>query len=205
MAANDAAGVDANVASPDTPPFIATTTVFVTLPATKTITQPTLIRTPTTPLPTLLPTATSAPPGQPSATTIPTSVITEVLPPYLIHTGGLAHPNHEQITTLWVAAVMLFCILIGWNMVIIRSILHPWKMLTNLIHESSHVFSECCPLSDTLLHPEKVFCLSMQSPFSPVPMSTRALLTLTLQSHLLTLDAPPSELVSTRTKDPFLP
>lgn len=59
-----------------------------------------------------------------------------------VHTGGITHPNQDQITTIWVAAVMLLAIMIGWNMIVIRSLLYPWKMLVNLIHEASHVFGE---------------------------------------------------------------
>lgn len=44
------------------------------------------------------------------------------------HTGGLAHPNPDQIKTIWVAAVMLFSLLIGWNMILLRDALYPWKM-----------------------------------------------------------------------------
>lgn len=44
------------------------------------------------------------------------------------HTGGLVHPNSDQIKTIWVAAVMLFALLIGWNMILLRDALYPWKM-----------------------------------------------------------------------------
>lgn len=46
----------------------------------------------------------------------------------LNHTGGLHHPNPDQIKTIWVAAVMLFALLVGWNMIILRDALYPWKM-----------------------------------------------------------------------------
>jgi hypothetical protein len=125
------------IPAPNASTVVATKTVYVTVPL---ITQPTLLTTPTTPLPTFLHTGIPPSTNLPNTTVTTTPITNQVS--YLVHTGSIAHPNHEQITTIWVAAVMLFCILIGWNMVIIRSLLHPWKMLTNLIHEASHVFSE---------------------------------------------------------------
>lgn len=79
---------------------------------------------------------TSLPPPPTSSSTPPASLLLQQ------HTGGLSHPNKEQITTIWVAAVMLMCILIGWNMFLIRTVLYPWKMLINLVHEAHHVFGE---------------------------------------------------------------
>jgi hypothetical protein len=69
-----------------------------------------------------------------------------MIPSITIHTGGITHPNEEQIKTIWIAAVMLISILVGWNLCLFRTILYPWKMLINLIHESGHVFGESIPL-----------------------------------------------------------
>jgi hypothetical protein len=44
------------------------------------------------------------------------------------HTGGLVHPGAEQVKIIWVAAVMFVSLALGWNMVLLRDILYPWKM-----------------------------------------------------------------------------
>lgn len=86
--------------------------------------------------------------------TVPTLLSPSLTNPALVldqHTGGLSHPNKEQITTIWLAGVMILCILIGWNMFLIRTLLYPWKMLTNLVHEMNHVFGTSSFLSSNAL------------------------------------------------------
>jgi hypothetical protein len=132
---------------------IRTATVYVTVPAT--FTQPSLILTPTSTTATSLPapvstngsygailTHATATPSGPTATIIETVPATSPpsAPLLVLHTGGIRHPNGEQVKTMWVAGIMLICILVSWNMILLRSMLHPYKMLINLIHESGHVF-----------------------------------------------------------------
>ncbi|KAL8278497.1 hypothetical protein RQP46_009187 [Phenoliferia psychrophenolica] len=58
------------------------------------------------------------------------------------HTG--LTPTHDQSITLYVIAIYLVGIGIGWNLVGIRDLIFPFKMLTVAIHEVGHILVYIC-------------------------------------------------------------
>lgn len=55
-------------------------------------------------------------------------------------------PTHDQSITLYVIAIYLVGIALGWNLIGLRVLLYPFKMLTVAVHECGHLLG-CIALS----------------------------------------------------------
>ncbi|GAA5866083.1 hypothetical protein JCM8547_000592 [Rhodosporidiobolus lusitaniae] len=53
-------------------------------------------------------------------------------------------PTHDQSVTLYVIAIYIVGIAIGWNLFILRDLLYPFKYFTVAVHEMGHVLLTIC-------------------------------------------------------------
>ncbi|KAK4698717.1 hypothetical protein P7C70_g7553, partial [Phenoliferia sp. Uapishka_3] len=72
------------------------------------------------------------------------------------HTG--LTPTHDQSLTLYVIAIYLVGIAVGWNLIGLRELLYPFKILTIATHEVGHILGYVCfnlKIEDVTFSPEE--------------------------------------------------
>ncbi|PRQ72310.1 Peptidase M50B-like-domain containing protein [Rhodotorula toruloides] len=92
---------------------------------------------------TTIPTATRTKTASPAAASAPTSTVCAPGDADQKQFTGLK-PTHDQSITLYVIAICIVGIAIGWNLFILRDLLYLLKVFTVAVHEMGHVLVAIC-------------------------------------------------------------
>ncbi|PWN37895.1 uncharacterized protein FA14DRAFT_115716, partial [Meira miltonrushii] len=97
-------------------------------------------------------------------------------------------PNPDQIKTIWVAAVMLVALLFGWNMILLRDALYPWKIGLWTCREKLNTIAyplNCTALNSITIDPDKGPISGMTGGIPPIILAAGYICSILVGSGLM--------------------